>query len=92
MIVKLIFSSHVVTQMFKRGISVQDIEHVINTGTVIKDYPDDKPYPSRLILGFAGKTPLHVVSAKNMAGEIIVITAYQPDKALWNSDFTIKNK
>ena len=92
MIVKLIFSSHVVTQMFKRGISVQDIEHVMNTGTVIKEYPEDKPYPSRLILGFAGKTPLHVVYANNMAGEIIVITAYQPDKALWNSDFTTKKK
>jgi len=92
MINKLIFSSHVVTQMFKRGISVQDIEHVINAGTVIKNYPEDKPFPSRLILGFVGKTPLHVVSAKNIAGEIIVITAYQPDKTLWNSDFTIKNK
>ena len=92
MIVKLIFSSHVVTQMFKRGISVQDIEHVINSGTVIKDYPEDKPYPSRLILGFAGITPLHVVAAKDLVGETIVITAYQPDETLWNSDFTIKKK
>lgn len=83
---------HVVAQMFKRSISVQDIEHVISTGTVIMDYPDDEPYPSRLILGFIGKTPLHVVSAKNMAGETIVITAYQPDKILWNNDFTIKKK
>ena len=66
------------------------MEHVLNTSAVIKDYPEDKSYPSRLILGFAGKTPLQVVSAKNMTGEIIVITAYQPDKALGDSDFTIK--
>ena len=81
-----------VTQMFKRGISDLDIVHVLNTGVVIKEYPDDIPYPSRLILGYTGKTPLHVVCAVNEAGENVVITAYQPDKTLWNSEYTIKKK
>ncbi len=81
-----------VTQMFKREISDLDIEHVLNTGVIIKEYPDDKPYPSRLILGYIGKIPLHVVSAINEAGENIIVTAYSPDKTLWNSDFTVKKK
>ena len=51
----------------------------------IKEYPDDKPYPSRLILGWKEGKPLHVVAA-----ETIIITVYQPDPTLWNADFRSK--
>ncbi len=33
-----------------------------------RDHPEDKPYPSRLALGFVGSRPLHVVAADNTAG------------------------
>jgi hypothetical protein len=35
--------------MFVRGISAEEIELGINNGIKIRDYPDDKPYPSCLI-------------------------------------------
>jgi len=89
---KIVYSAHVVIQMFKRGISVEDIEVVLNTGIVIKDYPEDKPYPSYLILGFRGRIPLHIVYAVNEVGEYIIITAYEPDSKLWNNDYTVKKK
>lgn len=88
---KILYSAHVVIQIFKRGISEAEIEHVLNTGVIIREYPDDKPYPSFLILGFRGSIPLHIVYAINEVGEIVIITAYQPDDALWNSDYTVKN-
>jgi len=90
--VKIIYSAHVVIQMFKRGISVEDIVHILNTGVIIREYPDDKPYPSFLILGFRDLIPLHIVYAVNEVGEDIIITAYEPDSALWNNDYTIKKK
>jgi hypothetical protein len=40
---KIIYSAHVVIQMFKRGISEEDIESVLDTGVVIRDYLDVKP-------------------------------------------------
>jgi hypothetical protein len=43
-----------------------------------------------LILGYRGRTPIHIVNAINEVGENIIITAYQPDSALWNNDYTIK--
>jgi hypothetical protein len=89
---KIIYSAHVVIQMFKRGISEEDIEYIIDTGVIIREYPDDKPYPSCLILGFVGKVPFHVVNAVGEFGEIIIITAYQPDITLWNDDYTIKRE
>ncbi|MBI2917323.1 MAG: DUF4258 domain-containing protein [Chloroflexi bacterium] len=35
------FRGHAIRRMFKRGISVDDVRHVLATGEVIEDYPDD---------------------------------------------------
>ena len=51
----LYFSGHATLQMFKRKIQVEEVVEVLMTGEIIKDYPDDKPYPSLLMLGFINK-------------------------------------
>ena len=89
---EVIYSAHVITQMFKRGISEQDIEYILNYGYIIREYPEDSPYPSYLILGVKEGRPLHVVYAVNENGDKIVITTYQPDQAIWNDDFTEKTR
>ena len=39
-------------------------------------------------LGWVGSSPLHVVVADNIAeDEVIVITTYQPEPALWSDGF-----
>lgn len=74
--------------MFQRKISVADVRHVLETGEVIESYPEDAPYPSRLLLGWSGTRPLHMVVADNVeTGESIVITVYEPDPASWGRDF-----
>jgi hypothetical protein len=55
----------------------------------IEDYPDDQPYPSRLVLGWRGTRPVHVVVAQNLSdNELIVVTVYEPDSELWDHDFS----
>ncbi len=62
--------------------------HVIRTGKTIEEYPDDHPYPSRLVLGWCEKNPLHIVLADNMEEHtIIIITVYEPDPDLWEKGF-----
>jgi hypothetical protein len=74
--------------MFQRRISEDDVRHVLETGETIETYPDDTPYPSRLILGRWNARPLHVVAAENVeAAETIVITAYEPDPEEWEPGF-----
>jgi len=46
----LIFSFHALQQMFKRNISVEQVKYAILNGEEIRSYPDDKPYPSKLLL------------------------------------------
>lgn len=66
--------------MFEREISARDIRNVLTPGEVIEDYPDDKPFPSRLIAGQSSGRPIHVVAAWNCEDDqTIVITVYQPD-------------
>ena len=89
--VKLVFRLHVIQRMFQRKISNADVQNVVENGEVIRKYPDDKPYPSRLILGWRGKRPLHVVAA-DKDDETIIITVYEPDPAIWEADFKRKKK
>jgi hypothetical protein len=89
---KISFSGHVILQMFKRQITEEEIIEVISTGKIIKNYPEDKPFPSFLILGTIKKRALHVVVAKDNKSYCIVITAYEPDKEIWSNDFSTKIK
>lgn len=90
---KLVFRVHAVQRMFERNISRDDVRAVLATGDVIHEYPDDAPYPSRLILGWRGERPLHVVAADNhVAHETIIITVYQPDPDQWEPDFRSKKR
>jgi hypothetical protein len=74
--------------MFERDVSVQQISQVLQSGETLEDYSAEMPEPSRLILGFDGKRPLHVVTSENQkTNEITVITVYIPHSAKWNKDF-----
>lgn len=85
------FSGHAVAQMFQRRISKVQVRHVIEKGETIKEYPDDKPYPSKLLLGFSDRQPIHVVLAYDDENETcFVVTAYKPDPVLWDEDFRKK--
>lgn len=84
----LILRTHAIQRMFQRRVSTEDVRSVLATGEIIEDYPLDTPYPSRLVLGWVGGRPLHVVAADNVADdETYVITVYEPDPALWSPDF-----
>lgn len=77
--------------MFQRRISKEDVQEVLETGETIEVYPDDKPYPSRLLLGWRQARPLHIVAAENAeSGETIVVTAYEPSREEWQQDFKKK--
>ncbi len=85
---KLIFRIHALKRMAQRSISKNDILEVLKTGHVIMYYPDDKPFASKMVLGYAGQRPLHVLIAEDSDSDtIIVITVYEPDPEKWNATF-----
>jgi hypothetical protein len=84
---QLIFRKHALQRMFQRSISTTDVAAVLEDGKCIIAYPDDTPYPSRLMLGWRGERPLHIVAADTPENETIVITVYEPDLTLWEPGF-----
>jgi hypothetical protein len=74
--------------MFEREISHKKILKALEAQDVIEDYSSEMPEPSRLILGFHGKQPFHLVTSENaLANETTIITVYLPDLDRWKRDF-----
>ena len=85
---RVVFSGHAVRHMFERGIGRDDVLAVVYRGETIAEYADDKPYPSRLLLGSVEARPLHVVLASDDAAALgIVVTVYEPTLEHWGEDF-----
>ena len=86
--VRVSFRVHAVQRMFERNVSANKVLAAIESGETIEDYSDEMPDPSRLILGFQGKRPFHLVCSENrQTNEITIITVYIPDPGKWSHDF-----
>ena len=73
--------------MFERRVAIKRVLGAIETGETIEDYSSEMPEPSRLILGFQGRRPFHVVTSENpVTNETTVITVYIPDPNKWKKD------
>ena len=87
---RIVVTEHARIRLNSRGISIFDVQQVIKEGEIIRQYEDDKPYQSCLILGLSiqGKY-LHVVVSHDTEF-IYLITAYYPSPAIWENDYKTK--
>lgn len=87
----VILTLHTQNRLTERGISYSEVFNTIMYGSVIEEYPDDKPFPSCLLYGRIECNNLHVVLSSD--GEYIyIITAYRPSEDKWNSDFKTRKR
>jgi uncharacterized protein DUF4258 len=88
---RVIYQRHAVERMAQRGVSEEDVMHILLAGETIQVYPDDTPFPSELLLGWRDRRPLHIVVATDtMHRKKIVITVYEPNPDQWEADFKRK--
>jgi hypothetical protein len=80
---------HATIARLERGISIADLEHALLNGEIIERYPDAQPYPSCLVLGWLSSgDPLHVVCSRgDVEPALRIVTVYEPEDALWESDY-----
>ena len=85
-------TEHARQRLLERGITVNDMIRCIAEGEIIKQYEDDKPFPSCLILGRAmDERRIHVVVSHDNEF-IYLITAYYPDAQIWEADFKTRKE
>jgi len=90
--VNIAITKHAKNRLSERGISIEDIKNAIKTGEVIRQYEDDKPFPSCLLLGSSMKNEqIHVVASTN-EGYLYIITAYYPNDDEWDQDLKTRKE
>ena len=64
------------------------VKQILLEGEIIEDYPDDKPFPTALFLGWFQGEPFHVVSGfDSLSAYCFVITVYRPDLNHFEPDY-----
>ena len=88
----IVITAHAYQRLTERKRSIADIMKVIAEGEIIKQYEDDKPLPSCLILGLnLNQQYLHVVVSVDEE-YIYLITAYYPTLEQWESDYKTRRR
>jgi len=79
--------------MFQRAVPPEVVRAVVVAGEAVASYPDDRPFPSVLLLGYHDGLPVHVVAARDPETAVChVITVYRPDPAAWSDDFKTRRE
>lgn len=84
------YTGHAVDEMANENVSRDEVRLVVDGGVVIREYPEDKPFPSRLMLGWPEGKPVHVVCANQTETVVVIITVYRPDPEKWDATFTMR--
>ena len=77
----IVLTGHLLARMRQRHIRFEEIKQAIITGKIIKQYPEDYPFPSCLI----NAENLHIVCSVG-EGRLYIITAYRPSPELWKDN------
>lgn len=88
-------SDHGYDELAADGLSVRDAMAAVRSGTVVEDYPDYPKGPCVLVLqkDQIGEH-IHVVWGipRGSSSPAVLITAYRPDPARWESDLLRRKK
>ena len=85
----IVLAKHATVVRLERGITVAEMDPALLNGEIIERYPDAQPYPSCLVLGWlTSGDPLHLVCSRgDVEPALRIVTLYEPEDALWESDY-----
>lgn len=75
-----------------RGRSLADIRWVVLEGDMIREYPEEQPYPEYLFLGYphGPDDPCYVVVASN--DETVIVTVHEYDPEVYEPDHRTRRR
>jgi len=85
-------SEHALRFIVAGAISVDDIEAVLLTGSVLEEYRNPLRMQSYLVYGAAGGKDIHVVCANGGNNWLVILFAYVPALSVWSSPTQRRNR
>ncbi|MGE3540640.1 MAG: DUF4258 domain-containing protein [Candidatus Tectimicrobiota bacterium] len=83
----IFWTYHVNMRLQRRSIARQAILDAIDTYEVIEAYPEDKYFPSYLVLARYQEEWFHILCATDVQrSNVRIVTAYRPSPDEWESD------
>jgi hypothetical protein len=77
----------------QRFIARETIMQATDTYEIVDAYPEDKYFPSYLLLGRAGDDAFHVLFGADVEGQNVrIVTAYYPSPEEWEADLKTRRR
>src|SRR5438093_6348982 len=90
---RIYWTYHVNLRLAGRHIMRDEILEKIDGYDIIESYPEDKYFPSYLLLGKARDADFHVLFAVDVEGDNVrIVTAYRPDPDEWEADMRTRRR
>ena len=90
---RILWTYHVNMRLGRRFIAREAIISAAESYEVVEAYPDDKYFPSYLLLGRAGDDAFHVLFGTDIDGQNVrIVTAYHPSLGEWEPDLKTRRR
>ena len=90
---RILWTYHVNMRLGERPITRQMILDATDSYELVAAYPDDKYFPSYLLLGRTGDDAFHVLFGTDVPGRNVrVVTAYVPSSEEWEPDLKTRRR
>lgn len=90
---RILWTYHVNMRLGQRFIARETIIRAIDTYEIVESYPEDKYFPSYLVVGREGADAFHVLFGADVVGQNLrIITAYFPSPDEWETDFKTRRR
>jgi hypothetical protein len=77
----------------ERFIARETIIQAADTYEIVEAYPEDKYFPSYLLLGREGDVAFHILFGVDVEGQNVrIVTAYYPSPDEWEMDFKTRRR
>ena len=84
---RILWTYHVNMRLGQRFISRETITAGAGSYEIVEAYPEDKYFPSYLLLGHVGEEVFHALFGADVGGQNVrVVTAYYPSPEEWEED------
>jgi hypothetical protein len=90
---QIYWTYHVNMRLGQRFITRETIIHAADTYEIVEAYPEDKYFPSYLLVGREGDDAFHVLFGADVEGRNVrIVTAYYPSPDEWEMDLKTRRR